>query len=331
MQWDQSDSEVFDGCYRVARAAYRLADPDGPPPGHQQLLMILAEGPGSDRKETWFATGDDPGSVLGWYGLRFPDRENRHVGFLELCVDPEHRRRGIGTELLRHAAGSASASGRTALAGETFAGGAGEAFAKQVGANLGVVEARRLLDVTAIPPGRIAELRSSAATAASGYSLASWTGPVPEDRMQGYAYVRAAMNDAPSDYEDEHWDCQRVRDLVNPRIERSGNRRYTIVAIHDATGQTAAFTEIIVDPEIPGWGFQDNTGVARAHRGHRLGLLTKVAMLQWLVSAEPDLRKIITWNAAVNNHMIAINEHLGFEVLRPWVQDCEVPVATILE
>jgi GNAT superfamily N-acetyltransferase len=118
--------------------------------------------------------------------------------------------------------------------------------------------------------------------------------------------------------------------VVNPRIERSGNRRYTMAAIHDATGQTVAFTEIGVEPDVPGWAYQDNTGVARPHRGHRLGLLLKTAMLEWLATAEPDVGKIITWNAAINDHMISINERLGFEVLHPWVQDYEIPVATVL-
>jgi GNAT superfamily N-acetyltransferase len=328
-QWDQSNQDMADRLFAVDAAGQAVDDPLGPPPSPGWLRLTLADGKGSDRKEVWAAT-DDSGGVLGWYWLRLPDRENRHVGFLSLSVHPEHRRRGTGTALLRHAAQRGVADGRTALGGETFEGGTGDAFAKRIGAKPGVLEARRLLDITAIPPGKVAALRAKAAAAASGYSLASWTGPVPEEQVPGYAYVREAMNDAPSDYEDQRWDTQRVRDVVNPRIERSVNQRYTMVAIHGATGQTAAFTEIDVAPDVPGWGYQDNTGVARPHRGHRLGLLLKVAMLQWLATAEPEVRKIITWNAAINDHMIAINEQLGFEVFHPWVQDYEIPVAIVL-
>lgn len=328
-QWDKSDSEVLEGCYRVTQAARRADDPGGPPLALRRLRMLFSPGKGSDRKEVWFAADDSMGSVRGWYALQLPDRENRHIGVIELCVGPEHRQRGIGSELLRHAAGRAAADGRTLLVGEAFGGRAGDMFAKRMGARAGVLEARRALDVTAIPPGRVAALRAEAAEAAPEYSLISWTGPVPGERLAGYAYVREAMNDAPSDYEDERWDTRRVMEVVNPRIERSGYRCYTVIAIHDATGQTAAFTEIDVDPEIPGWGFQNNTGVARPHRGHRLGLLVKAAMLERLASAEPDLRQIVTWNAAVNSHMIAINERLGFEPLRPWVQDYEIGVAAI--
>jgi GNAT superfamily N-acetyltransferase len=346
MQWDESDQDILDGCFQVDTAAQVADDPLGPPSTPDWLRLSLTATKGSDRKETWVAIDDSAGSgsagsgsagrdsagrVLGWYSLRLTDRENRHAGFLMLTVHPDRRRHGIGTALLRHAARRAAADSRTVLGGEAFEGGAGDAFAKRIGAKSGVLEARRLLDVAAIPPGKVAALRAEAAAAAAGYSLLSWTGPVPEDRVTGYAYVRQAMNDAPSDYEGQRWDEERVRSVVNPRIVRSGHRRYTIVAIHDATGQTAAFTELGISPEAPDWGFQDNTGVARPHRGNRLGLLVKAAMLEWLAETEPNVRKIVTWNAAINNHMVSINERIGFEVFHPWVQDYEIPVTTVLE
>ncbi len=58
--------------------------------------------------------------------------------------------------------------------------------------------------------------------------------------------------------------------------------------------------------------------VARPHRGHRLGLLVKVAMLELLAEREPQLTRIITGNADENRHMIAINAELGFAVLDRW-------------
>jgi hypothetical protein len=37
----------------------------------------------------------------------------------------------------------------------------------------------------------------------------------------------------------------------------------------------------------------------------------------------------VTGNAAVNQHMIAINEELGYELLEPLTQSYEVPVADL--
>ena len=61
---------------------------------------------------------------------------------------------------------------------------------------------------------------------------------------------------------------------------------------------------------------QGDTAVARAHRGHRLGLLLKIDMLHWLAEAEPQLEVIETWNQADNAYMINVNEAIGYRLNR---------------
>ena len=38
-------------------------------------------------------------------------------------------------------------------------------------------------------------------------------------------------------------------------------------------------------------------------------------MLQWLAEAEPRLETVDTWNTESNDHMIAVNQQLGYRVL----------------
>jgi hypothetical protein len=45
--------------------------------------------------------------------------------------------------------------------------------------------------------------------------------------------------------------------------------------------------------------------------------------------AEPQLERIVTGNAAVNEHMIAINAELGYELLDPPTQSYEIAVADV--
>ena len=113
------------------------------------------------------------------------------------------------------------------------------------------------------------------------------------------------------------------------RRERQGRRIYTLTALHAASGEMAAVTAVEADPENPAWGHQLLTAVTREHRGHRLGMLVKTAMLEWLAVTEPALERIVTGNAAINQHMIAINEELGYELLEPLGQSYEVPVADL--
>jgi GNAT superfamily N-acetyltransferase len=329
-QWDKEDQGVFDGCLAVDRAAWQADDPDGPPRSARTLRVMLTGIAGSGGTETWCET--DGAEVHGWYRLYLPSRENLDSGSLELVVAPGQRRRGLGTELLRHAAGRAAEQGRSRLLGEPLQASGMAEFAKAVGAQAGVPEGRRFLHVAEIPPGRIAGLRARAASAATGYSVLSWAGAVPDEHLDGAAYVREAMNDAPSEPEDDYvrWDARRVREQLNPRIEAYGNRFYTIAAVHDETGQMAALTDFSVDPEFPEWGFQQMTAVARPHRGHRLGLLVKSAMLEWLATTEPGLRTIFTGNSDSNGHMIAINEQLGYQQVHPGWQAQRLDIAAFL-
>jgi RimJ/RimL family protein N-acetyltransferase len=90
----------------------------------------------------------------------------------------------------------------------------------------------------------------------------------------------------------------------------------------------AALTVVTVDPDVPGWGHQQITAVTRQHRGHRLGLLVKAAMLEWLAETEPRLERIETYNAGSNQYMIAINEALGYAASGQF-RSAELPVAAL--
>jgi hypothetical protein len=58
---------------------------------------------------------------------------------------------------------------------------------------------------------------------------------------------------------------------------------------------------------------QHNTIVLKEHRGHRLGMLLKVANIRRLQSMAPGHPSIITFNAEENRHMLDVNEAVGFE------------------
>jgi GNAT superfamily N-acetyltransferase len=326
VQGDASDRATTAAWFEVVRAAGETDDPQGPPWSLRRMRGWL-EYP-VDPAETWTGSDEMTGAVHGWYYLVRPERENRDRAYLNLTVHPASRRRGIGTALLRHAAGRAASGGRSVLGSGAFQDSAGAAFAARAGAIPGLVEARRVLVLGQIPAGRVASLRERAAQAATGYSLVSWHGHLPDEYLARYAEVENAMADAPHDVGEEPsiWDAARVLEAVDRR-ERQGRDVYTLAALHVASGELAAVTEVEADPDNPAWGHQQVTAVTRKHRGHRLGLLLKTAMLDWLAVAEPAMERIVTGNAAVNQYMIAINEELGYELLRPAAQSYELPVA----
>jgi GNAT superfamily N-acetyltransferase len=328
VRWDGTDPAAVRACHEVVTAAIAADDPSGPPLTLRRLRGWLTHP--EQPIELWVAEGPAAGGIAGWYQLRLPDRENLDRAGLNLFVHPASRRGGLGRALLGHAAMRAADHGRSVLRGEVLQGTAGAAFAARAGATAGLVDARRVLALGEIPPGHIAALRERAARAAAGYSLVSWPGRTPDQYLTGFAGVLNAANDMPHDpgQEEEVWDADRVREYDEAR-ELRGRNVYTVAAVHDASGELAAITDLDADLDSPGWGYQMLTAVTRPHRGHRLGLLVKTAMLEWLAEAEPQLERIITGNAAVNQHMIAINQELGYQLLEPPGQSYEIAVADL--
>ncbi|HXP56141.1 MAG TPA: GNAT family N-acetyltransferase [Streptosporangiaceae bacterium] len=306
-----ADPASAQALYEVYLAGAPGDEPGGPPMSPKVFIGLLSRGWCLEPRENWLARVD--GVVAGGYSLELPDREDLDRAALRLLVAPGQRRAGLGRELLRHAADRARELGRRTLSGGAQDGSPGDRFARAVGARFELAEVRRRLDLAAIAPGHLAALRKSAEEFADGYTLRDWDGLTPDDLLGPVARLNEVMNDAPAlaGAEDQHWDGDRVLGVDQMCMER-GLRRYSIAALDGRTGELAALTQLSVDETQPLWGHQEMTAVDRPHRGHRLGLLTKVAMLELLARREPRVASTEAWNAEANVHMVAINEALGY-------------------
>ena len=323
-----ADEKVTRACYDVMLAAHEADEPVEPAMSFPIFSMYLREGWEKTPGEVWTAV-DEGGTVAGFYRMQLPDLENLDEANGGPTVHPAFRRRGIGRALLRHEGERAAASGRTRFGAMVAIGTAGDAFAQAVGASPDLHEVRRIQYLRDIAPGTIGSLRAAAERDATGYSLVSWAGDTPDQYCAGLADVFNAFNDAPhgANEEPSHWDAKRVRERAGTVVRAGLLRSHSVAALCDATGEMAAYSCVVIDPEAPEWGFQQLTAVVRTHRGHRLGLLVKTAMLELLASAEPQIEQIETGNAATNKHMIAVNEQLGYKVVEPGWRSYEMNVA----
>jgi GNAT superfamily N-acetyltransferase len=78
------------------------------------------------------------------------------------------------------------------------------------------------------------------------------------------------------------------------------------------TGTLVGFTQLGVPADVARPVTQEDTLVLRDHRGHRLGMLLKVANLQHLERVAPGHPGVLTWNAEENRAMLDVNEAVGF-------------------
>jgi GNAT superfamily N-acetyltransferase len=262
-------------------------------------------------------TRDEYGRVTGVGEMVLPQWDNRHTALVIVAVDPAARRRGLGRALFDAAVEQVRARGRTVIMSECAEGSAGEPFFPAMGMARAYVAVQRRQDLRAADWARLDESYAEAERHATGYDLVRLPGAVPDELLPDIVTMTEAINDAPTDdleLEDEVFSPERVRLFEAAQIAR--NRRiYRIVARDRDTGVLAGHTVVGVDGERPWQGWQYDTSVLRAHRGHRLGLLLKIAMMRWLREEEPQVRTVDTSNAASNRHMIEVNEAIGYRVV----------------
>lgn len=304
---------------------------EDPPMWTLPEMVVAYRHPDHTERRHVFVAVDDAGRVLGGADVSLPLLDNPTLATFDLIVDPEHRRRGIGTALLSYTEDWVTAEGRTSVLSELDAppvdadSSPYALFAKKHGYTCRLVEVRRMLTLP-VPPERLAELGRHAAERAGAYELVSWAGACPDQYAEAYAHLKGLLSvEAPMgelDYEQERWDVERLRG-DEERAVAQGRTLYTSIAIAP-DGEIAGHTQIAVPRHDPGRAFQWDTLVLTAHRGHRLGLALKVANLAAMTAAHPDITRINTWNAEVNGPMIAVNEAIGFqkiEELQEWQRD----------
>jgi GNAT superfamily N-acetyltransferase len=314
---------AIQACREMAAAGNIADEPHLPPMTLPWFRAWWAYGYAGNPMQSWLAT-DETGQPVGSYLLELPDRDNRESAFAFVLVPPSRRRQGIGRALLAHLAARSAEAGRRLLLSETRVGGPASAFAATTGGTPGMRGVRRRLDLDASMPARLQALRAAAQPYATAYELRSWQGQAPAEFVEGLCATYTAMGDSPHDesFEAETWDAARLESSQERELAQ-GHRCYSVAAL-SASGEMAALTQVSVDPGLPEWGWQQITAVIRPHRGHRLGLLVKVAMMHELARHERALRHIMTSNAAPNQHMIAINERLGYQVtdyIQSWEHD----------
>ena len=250
-----------------------------------------------------------------------------------ISVLPEFRGRGIGSALYGRLEQMARDAGRTTIQNQTTypAGVEGEAVPAPTGFGSVPVDlpSTRFLRragfsleqvgrVSALPLPLDADVLSAllgeAVTAAAGYRTITWQGRTPEEWVEAIALLRTRMStDAPNAgiQLTDVWTADRVR-AVDDLWADSPRVTLTSIVVDEATGQAAGFTELDVSAESDRPAEQMDTLVLREHRGHRLGMLLKLANLRELAARFPACERVETVNAEENRPMLAVNDSIGF-------------------
>jgi GNAT superfamily N-acetyltransferase len=284
-------------------------------PGERRICWIIESTPGAS------GHGEQP---MGWANVLFLE----DIGVLEVVAHPDVRRKGIGRELVAVATRRAFAEGFASLGVEVIGDTPAVAFYEALGFRCAFVEIRHLLSMSTVDWVRLDRMAHGVG---SGYRLEYYPGGPPEELYEAYAAAKEITRGdyPPNDLElrPSSYDAERLRASL-ATLHARGLKPYIVLGIHEATGQVAGLTEVVVPAQRPTRADQYDTVIVPAHRGYGLGRALKARMLFELRSAEPRLLEVQTWNAFENEPLQKVNNELGFRADRQWME-YEVEVADL--
>ena len=252
---------------------------------------------------------------------------------LSVQVHPAFTRRGIGRALAEALEAAARAEGKRKLHvyastpaadgprldsptgfGSLPADGREVRFLLARGYALEQVERASRLALPA-DPALLAAKRAYAEERSGDYRVHLWEGRAPRELLEDLAVLATRMStDAPSAGLEQDEDVWTVERWLEHEEQDAQSPRATLYAAveHIPTGRLAGYTELSVPGDTSRSIEQRDTIVIREHRGHRLGMLLKVANIQHLQERHPGHSSIMTFNAEENRYMLDVNEAVGF-------------------
>ena len=259
-------------------------------------------------------------TMIGNALMILPQHDNTNFAFLGVHVAPEQRGRGIGSALTDFVVEEARKAGRTELLTETNL--AFEhrdshpyrTFLEHRGFALANVEVRRIMDLP-VADDRIQQWIDESAPHHREYRLETYVDDIPDDLIPSLVHLHNQLAlDAPTgdlEFEAEAMTPEGFK-IRRAKLKEMGRTTYETVAIAP-DGEVVAQSTIGIGADDTENAYQWGTIVRRDHRGHRLGMAVKAINLRAVQAAYPDHQRIMTTNAETNQHMVAINEQLGFK------------------
>lgn len=286
---------------------------------------IFFDGPGRIRHHHLITDADEkPAAFLE---LAYPDDGTR-PSLLRTSIEvlPEHRRRGLGSSLLRIAADTARELGREMLNGsiaDTVP--AGRAFADTTGASPTLDFHLNTVRVSDLDLDLLHSWVEAGPGRAPGYSVMIVDGMYPDELLDGMAHLYLVLErdmPHPENWEPRTWNAGFVRETIGNYLQ--GTELITAIAI-DESGTPVGMSQLgRRHTEHTTW-FVTTTMVDPAHRGHALGKWVKAAACLAAIEEWPGAVWMETGNAFTNEAMLGINHAMGFIHELTWT-DVELTV-----
>lgn len=321
-----ADDRLIDRVVALTHAIDEEAIPEDPPMPREGLVARLRTRSRFGDRLDWLASRGD--EVVGRVTV-FENKSgsNEHIREVMLHVRPEHRRRGVGSALFSSAMAAIPGDGTVRLVEgwTTTRVPAGMAFAERIAAKRGLHMRVSQVDLRTIDR---ALMGAWASASPAGYRLELVVDDIPDALMPAMIQAFNAINRMPREgleMDDWKFTAETIRDWERQRRAR-GQIQWMLLAVEEATGAGAGFTNVVFDPRVPEIVHQGGTAVDPAHQGRDIGKWLKGRMVETIAAEMPRARFIRTDNAGTNAPMLAINDRMGFREAW-WMDIWQMPLA----
>ncbi len=314
---DPDDATALEAYFAICDACDRFENPYPAPLDLDDWREEFRNRDSSEHTEGHLGVIDGVPVATGLLQLFMVD--NLDKAFVHVNVLPDRRAQGHGSTMFAHVLARATEAGRTTvLADADYPFGADEShpsrrFLAKQGFTLSEAEVHRVLDLPA-DGALLDRLAAEAAAHHEHYTLVDWVELPPEQLRADYCVLlNHIFVDAPSG--DVTFEEGRVTPQIlveRAQVASAKGRTIYITAALDTAGVPVAHNILSVPSRDTGEIFNFDTLVRREHRGHRLGLATKIQNLRRVTTLHPERTVVHTWNAESNGPMIAVNDVMGF-------------------
>ncbi len=322
---DIHDDDLMRAVYGVVDRGHRHGR-DGMPRWTLTEWVEAVRAPDSGERAEHVGAFTDEGEVVGLGIVYLFLLDNTDKAWLEVVVDPDHRRQGIGTTLLTRLLEVAGAESRTVICTDAkipfdrLADHPYRSFAERHGFAQSNIEVVRHLALP-VEDARLDAWARQAAPEASGYRLETYVGHFPDELAESLCVLLGQLAvDAPTgdvDYEEEVMTPARLAEREAMAVAMGLETFETVAVTPDGVVAAQSTLQVpLQGDDVHQWG----TFVHREHRGHRLGLAVKTANLRAVQAQRPHVRRVVTQNGETNSYMISINEQIGFRPVEASVE-----------
>ena len=244
--------------------------------------------------------------------------DNLDIGYFWCFIKKEHRRKGYGTALLQQLCRLFPQQIRIVQT-ESFENTDGEKFVANLKEEYQSQMVISISDIRNFDKEKVSieakQLKQRASE--KGYKIIFSNARDLAKNIDYPKYVEMVeeiWNDMPREElsdEDEILTPERHNEYLRRAMD-NGYEILTFIAITKETEKPIGLTCTNINKFQPLIAYQEDTGILREHRGNGLGLTLKYQMLNKLLT-ETNTKYWETGNAGSNEHMLRINDKLGYK------------------